>query len=297
MILTKSWNHEETLYELAEKHRNQEIVKGVVRSLDTMKIPVVNEKGEISMFEGETLIVALPGGVTGYCPSSEFRNREFKTLRGFVGTTQHFIVTRIDLEHQLALLSEKQAAAKLRDEFWSEIKQLEQNGELEDTIFDAVVSGVNQKNGTIHLYIQGQDCFMHRRDWDWSERPVVDAQRGETIKVKIVRYDETNGIVQVSRKKTLVDPKEILSELKHDQIIAAKVSAVSKLHGIFVTVEEGVELKAGKVRRLEEPDVGDIVTCRVQRVNPEERKGKVIIIDYPRGKRKKKDLGSFLFDE
>jgi len=295
-MVIKSWTNEEMLEDLAQSARFGEIVNGVVRSTDFMNLPKVNEDGTVSNVEEETLIIALPGGITGYCPSSEFMEREFRSLRRFVGTTQQFVITRLDLDHEIALLSEKQAAAKLRETFWEEITYLNKTGQLENEIFDATVSGYNQKKGNVYVRINGQDAFMFRRDWAWAERGVVDAQQGETIQVKIEQFDEDQKLVRVSRKKALPDPKDFITKLKRDQIIAGRVSHVDPIHGLYVEVETDVVLKAGKISRLEEPTVGDIVTCRVRSTNPEERKGKVIIIDYPRGKRKKKDLGSFLFE-
>ncbi|WP_282155754.1 30S ribosomal protein S1 [Cytobacillus gottheilii] len=295
-MVVKSWNTQESLDLLADKFRFQEIVEGVIRSSSFMKLPVVRESGKTEIVEEETLIIALPGGITGYCVLSEFREREFKSIARFIGTKQSFLITELNLENQVALLSEKRAAARLRDRFWDTLEDAEEEGTLQEMLLEAVVSGYNQEKRIVHVRIDGQDAYMFGNDWSWRERDVIDAQTGETIEVKIVRFDKENQLVQVSRKDALPDPKDYLLTLKRDQLIAGRVSGVSKLHGLFVDVENSVTLKAGKVRSLEEPEVGDIVTCRVRSVDPENRRGKVIIIEYPRGKRKRKDLGSFLFE-
>lgn len=292
----KSWTDQHMLEELAGKHRYHEMVSGIVRSSKTMKLPVTREDGTKEVVEEETLIVQLPGGITGYCVVSEFRERTYRSLARFIGTKQKFLITELNLENQIALLSERQASAKLRDSFWEEIRELEADGTLENETFDAVVSGYSQEKGIIYLRLNGQDAYMYRREWSWYERDIVDAQAGETIHVKIELFNKEERILRVSRKKALPDPFDFISTLKRDQLIAGKVSAVHPIHGLFVEVENGVVLKAGKISRLEEPDIGDMVTCRVRSINAEERKGKVVIIDYPQGKRKKKDLGSFLFD-
>ncbi|TYS60690.1 S1 RNA-binding domain-containing protein [Bacillus infantis] len=295
-MITESWKDQETLEELARKHRFNEILSGVIRSSLVMKIPVINDDGTKTVTEGDTLLVALPGGITGYCPASEFREREFRSLTRFVGTTQQFIITGLNLEEKVALLSEKRAAAQLRTEFWEDLLTKEVAGTLQEDMYEAVITGINQKNRNIFVRINGQDAFLFNRDWSWNRRDVVDAQIGETIQVKIERIDTENKRIQVSRKLALPDPKDFISSLRVNQVIAGKVSGIDPIHGLFVTVENNIVLKAGKVRKLEEPDIGDIVTCRVRSTSPEERQGKVIIIDYPRGKRKRKDLGSFLFE-
>ncbi len=294
----KSWTNEEELSMLAEKSRFGEIVTGVVRSVAMMKVPVVRSNGDTEFVEEETMNVALPGGVTGYCPASEFRERDFKTLRRFVNTKQQFLITKIDLDNKMAILSEKQAAEKTRSVFWEEIKGLSESEQLQDKVYEGTVSGYNQDKGIIYVRIQGQDCYMFRNDWQWTQtrRPIIDAQAGETIQVKIIRFDEEAKVVQVSRKATQPDPFDYLTTLKINTTIAGRVERVDPIHGLFVKVEEGVVLKAGKISALEEPAVGDFVTCVVKRISPEERRGKVVITDYPRGKRKRQDLGSFLFE-
>lgn len=295
-MITKSWNDEESLELLAEQFRFQEIVSGVVRSSMSMKLPVVREDGSREDVEEETLIVQLPGGITGYCASSEFGERDYRSFARFIGTTQKFIITDLNLDHQIALLSEKKASARLRDVFWEDIIQADEEGILKDQEFNAIVSGYNREKGIIYVRLNGQDAYMFRREWSWYERDIVDAQVGETIQVKIELFDKDERILRVSRRKALPDPYDFLATLRKDQLIAGKVAAVHPIHGLFVEVENGVVLKAGKIRQLEEPDINDIVTCRVRTIDAEERKGKLMIIDYPRGKRKRKDLGSFLFE-
>lgn len=295
-MVVKSWSSEETLELLATKYRNGEIVNGVIRSLSPMSVPKVGENNEITHVKENTLIVALPGGVTGYCPVSEFKEREFRSLNRFVGTPQSFVITRLDLDNQLALLSEKKAAAQLRDVFWDELTYLQSNESLENEIFEAVVTSINRKNGVIHVNIQGQDAYIYPSEWSWVERGGVDAQVGEKIQVIIEDFDKEEKMVRASRKKALPDPFDFLTKLKRDDIIAGKVVNVHTVHGLFVEVENGVVLKAGKPRKLEQPDIGDIVTCRVHTVDADKRRGKVYITGYPKGKRKKVDIGSFLFE-
>lgn len=294
-MVIKSWETDEALEFLAEKYRNGEVVEGVVRSLKSMKLPREVE-GKIQSVEETTLLVALPGGVTGYCPASEFREREFRSYVQFVTLEESFVITGLDLENQIAFLSANRAAVILREELWKTLELMEEQGTLENEVFEAVVTGFNQKNGVIHARISGQDVYMYRSEWSWNGRDPVNVQQGETIEVKVQLFDKDSEQVRVSRRLALPDPSVFLSTLKTGDIIAARVKRVDPIKGLLVEVEDGIDLKAGKVRALEEPDVGDYVSCRVQHVDSENRRGRVVIINYPRGKRKKKDLGSFLFE-
>ena len=268
-----------------------------MQSVGFLHLPV-KEDGNSVLKETEVAIFRLRGGVKAYCPETEFSDRKYKSLNGFVGSIQNMVIERIDLDHQIAIVSVKKADKIKAEGFWSQLDYLEKKESLNDEIFEGTVSGINGKSDTIHVRVDGVDCFMLRNDWDWNRSfdisTVVD--RGSKINVKVVKFDKEQGLVRVSRKLTMEDPFSKLENLKEMQVVAGRVVEVSQIHGLFVQIEEGVVLKAIKPRTLEEPVVGDIVSCRIREIDARRRRGKVVIVDYPRGKKKIKDLGSFLFE-
>lgn len=283
------------LEELTMKQRNGELVEGAIQSISTMKFPRKQEDGTIKSVVEETLIVVLPGDFVGYCPASEFRERSHRNYSKFLTLKESFVITHIDLKEKIAVLSAVKAAEQLRSAFWDEVVQLAQNGTLEEKVWTGTVTGQNLKNRTIYVRIEGQDTYMFRNDWDWAN-VAVDAQEGEKVEVKIVKFEPKEKLIRVSRKAKLPDPYAFFHTLKVNQEIGGQVVNVDPIHGLFVKVGNGIVLKAGKPRKLEEPSVGDFVSCRVQKLFPEKREGKVLITSYPRGKRKKVDIGSFLFE-
>lgn len=296
--LTKqSWSQEE-LETLARIHRNQEVVQGMVQSVGFITMPVPQENGRMVSKETEVAIFRLEGGVKAYCPATEFSEHSFKTLNGFVGTIQNLMIIRLDLEHQLALVSVKKADQLSKENFWNTIKYLEKKGELQNEVFEGVVWGVNEKNERIHIRVNGADCFMLKYDWDWNNSIDVNTvvERGMKIPVKVLRFDEKLNIVQVSRKDTMQDPFKTLEQMKEMEVVVGRVHSVHPIHGIFVNLEQGVRLKALKPRHLQEPLPGEIVSCRIREIDAKNRKGKVVIVDYPQGKKKRNDIGSFLFE-
>lgn len=294
-MVVKSWTNENTLEELTRSQRHQEVITGVIRSIRTMNLPITKDGSTVTK-EVQTLIVALPGGVTGYCTEHEFRDFKIRSFNRFVGTQDSFVITKLDLEKKVAFLSGIIAQEILTKDLWAELLENQQNGILSEKEYDATVSGINTSKGVVHVRIQGQDAYMFRSEWSWNDREGIDAQIGETISVKITDIEPTEKLVRVSHRLTKQDPREFLNHLKRNDIIAGKIIQISPIHGIFVEVETGVVLKGTKPRALEEPDVGDLVSCRVERVDAENRRGRVVILNYPKGKRKKKDLGSFLFE-
>ncbi|WP_235858064.1 30S ribosomal protein S1 [Sutcliffiella cohnii] len=297
MAIRDKWEQEE-LELLTRARRNSEIVKGIVRTVGFRKMPVETENGRIETKEIEVAIINLAGGVTAYCPASEISEREFKSLTGFAGTMQEVIIDRLDIESQIAIVSVKKADKLKAESFWSELDYLQKKGELQDHTFEGVVTGYNAETNNIFVRISGVDTFMSRADWDYGFVPnlseVID--RGERITVKVRRFDIEQKLVQVSRKAAKEDPFNYLKECENDKAVVARVTEVHPIHGIFVKMANNLEVKAMKPRSLPEPIVDDIVSVRVHSIDYKNRRAKVVIIDYPQGKKKRKDVAGFLFE-
>lgn len=293
---TQTWSQDD-LEHLARVHRNREIIQGIVQSVGFLNMPVDQGNGSFKTEETEVAIFRLEGDVKAYCPANEFSERSFKTLNGFVGTQQNIIISRLDIRNQIAIVSVKQADQQNRESFWNTIEYLEKKEALQDEVFEGVVYGINPEKETIHVRVNGTDCFMLRQHWDWNRNTDVTAivDRGETINVKVLRFDKERNMIQVSRRDTMEDPFKALDQMKAMEVVVGRVSGVDPIHGLFVQLEQGVVLKASKPRHLEEPIVGEIVSCRILSIDAKNRRGKVIIVGYPQGKKKRKDLGSFLF--
>ncbi|WP_163537283.1 hypothetical protein [Gracilibacillus sp. YIM 98692] len=293
----ESWKSQEELEELARKHRTQEITEGVIQSVGTRKLPVTDENGRTETKEVEVAFFMLEGGIMGYCPAHEFSDRSFRSLVGFVGQIKEFVIDRIELEERIAIVSVRKADERKREAFWTELKSLEERNELQDHTFEGIINGVNPDTNRIFVRINGADCFMSPRDWAHGRTRDLqeEAERGKKIAVKVLRMDEERNLIQVSRRHAMDDPFDKLEALRNMDAVAGKVSEVHAIHGIFIQLDLGLEVKGIKPRYLEEPIAGDIVTCKVRTIDRERRHAKVVIVGYPRGKKKRKDAGSFLF--
>lgn len=296
-VLTQSWSSEADLENLARLKRNREIVKGVITSVGTKKAKVL-EDGKYIEKELEIAVFQLEGGVVAYCPSTEFSEYEFRSLNGFTGTMQEFVIDHLNLEDKTAVVSVKKADQIKKERFMDELQALHDNNALQNKVFEGVVWGMNPKTRRVFIRINGADCFMLPNDWSWERSRSIEHQveRGEKVQVKVLRFDRENNLIQVSRRHTLEDPFKKLERLKDMATVAGKISGVDPVHGIFVQLDVGLEVKGIKPSHLEEPSVGDIVSCSIRSIDPKKRHAKVVIIGYPRGKKKRKDLGSFLFE-
>ncbi|WP_269919587.1 MULTISPECIES: S1 RNA-binding domain-containing protein [Bacillati] len=297
-VLPQSWTTKEQLDNLARLKRENKIVSGVITSVTTLTSKVL-EDGKYVNKDMEVAVFLLEGGITAYCPATEFDNYQYKSLAGFTGTFQDFIIDYLNLDDGTVTVSVKKAAEIKKQQFYAEIEKLQSNDTLQDHLFEGTVWGFNPSNRRIHVRVNGADCFMLPNDWSWDRgrRLEQDVQRGEVIQVKVLRFDKERNLVQVSRRHTIEDPYKKLQRLMDSgATIAGQVSGVHPVHGIFVKLEEGVEAKAIKPSHLEEPIVGDIVTCVIRSIDQKARRIRVVITRYPRGKKHRKDVGSFLFE-
>lgn len=297
MTVSQSWSTDLQLENLARLKRNKEIVKGVITSVGTKRGKVL-EEGKYVEKETEIAVFLLEGGVTAYCPANEFSDYEFKTLNGFTGTMQEFVIDHLDLEDKTAVVSVKKADRIKKERFLDELQALQDSKKLENKVFEGTVWGFNPKSRRVFIRIDGANCFMLPNDWSWKRGHSLEqeVERGEKVQVKVLRFDRENNLIQVSRRHTLEDPFKKLERLKDMTTVAGKISGVDPVHGIFVQLDVGLEVKGIKPSYLEEPIVGDIVSCTVRSIDKKKRQAKVVIVGYPRGKKKRKDLGAFLFE-
>lgn len=286
---------------LAAARRNQEPIKAMVRSVGERKMPVLDkESNKVVTKNVECAVFELEGGVKGLCPSFEFAEHEFRSLVGFVGTVHDLIVLELDAENKLAVVSVKRADEIKKERFWKKLKELQEQGEeaLKTVDFEGVITGFNLQSQTIFVKVEGQDCFLKRSDFDHTSiRNIAEvAERNTHITVRVVRFNEETSQVQVSRKLAIADPFEELRQYKEDDAVVGTVTGVHPEHGIFVQLKKGVQIKASKPKDLEPPIVGDIVTLRIKNVDFEKRQARSVIIGYPQGKKKLKDVTSFLYE-
>jgi small subunit ribosomal protein S1 len=296
-LVIASWQDEEGLAYLQRLKRNNEMAKGVVRYVKKTTVRILQE-GSYQKVDSEVAILMMENGLQIFCPKEEFSDHSFKTIAGFIGTIQEFIVENIDLEHRIATVSVKKADDIKSRAFWQKLIDLNQRGELEKTVFEGVVYGANPLTNKIYVRIEGTSCYMDVSDWDWNRRqPDVDllVSRGEKVSVVVTRFDPENKLVRVSRKHTMRDPFLDLEFLAKLDGVAGVVTTVHPRYGVFVQLDNGLEVKASVPRKLEEPVVGDVVRCIIQNIDKQNRRCRVVIIGYPRGKRKLKDFSSFLF--
>jgi small subunit ribosomal protein S1 len=289
----------ELIKKLEEVKQKNIILKGTVIGVGPMEYRRLDEHGNYQEVHDEVAVLGLNGGVEVICPKDEFADYNYKSLGGFTGSEQEFVLVDIDSEKGIALVSVKKATHLRVEQLWSEVEKLEREGKLKDKIFEGTVTGYNPETGVIYVNVQGKNAFMFRRDWGTDIRPETvarEAVRGRKISVKVVRSSKEEDKLQVSRKSAIPDPFDDLEDMMKLKTITGTVDNVHSIHGIFVRLHNGLVAKASKPRYLEEPVVGEVVTCRLKEFDRQNKRIKVVIIDYPNAKVKVDEPNLFLFD-
>ncbi|MFJ8265933.1 hypothetical protein [Peribacillus asahii] len=88
-VIQKSWEYEHQLVELARARRERDIVRGVVMSVGSKEVRVQGEDDK----NIEIAVLSMEDGSLGYCPAAEFSEREYRSLNGFTGSIQEFLIT------------------------------------------------------------------------------------------------------------------------------------------------------------------------------------------------------------
>ncbi|MGM9988163.1 MAG: hypothetical protein ACI35O_13175 [Bacillaceae bacterium] len=237
-----------------------------------------------------------------YCPVEEVlvedtktKKSESKRLMNLVGTTQKFIILDINEKEKIAVGSILLAQEKLQEEMFQYISSLGEQLEEED--FEATILDVGRKELKVDL--NGVPATMPLEEFSHvkirNRFDFVMTKRFETVKVRMLRIEESTKKIIVSRKATMPKPYDIIkNEYAKCDAIAAVVSMVDERYGIFVQLREEVELKAIKPVGIPAPIEGDIVTVQIKTLDDEKESARCVILGYPNGKSRKYEKGSFL---
>lgn len=108
-----------------------------------------------------------------------------------------------------------------------------------------VVSGLvkNITDYGVFVDLGGIDGLLHITDMAWKrvKHPSNIVKIGETIKVKILKFDKISNRVSLGLKQLIDDPwKNVKEKYKEGDIVNGKVTNITD-YGCFVEIEEGIE--------------------------------------------------------
>ncbi|HMV65899.1 MAG TPA: 30S ribosomal protein S1 [Myxococcota bacterium] len=250
--LMKAWD------EISKAVEKDEVVSGVVQA---------RVKGGLS----------VNIGVKAFLPGSQVDLRPVKNLDKYIGETLQFKIIKFNKKRGNIVLSRRvlleQERAEKREET---LKRLQ-----EGVILTGVVKNITDYGAFIDL--GGIDGLLHITDMSWGRlaHPSEMFEVGQSVEVKVLKYDPDSQRVSLGYKQIQPDPWEE-AEYKYPigAIVRGKVVSVTE-YGAFVELEDGIE---GLVhisemtwnKRIKSPaklvNVGDVIEAKVQGMDVENKR-------------------------
>ncbi|USO01925.1 MAG: 30S ribosomal protein S1 [Alphaproteobacteria bacterium] len=217
------------------------------------------------------------GGAIAFLPGSQVDVRPVKDVDALMGVAQPFVILKMDrprgniVVSRRAILEEGQAGA--REEL---VGRLE-----EGAVLDGMIKNVTDYGAFIDL--GGVDGLLHVTDISWQRvnHPSQVLKVGETIKVKVIKYNKENHRISLGIKQLSDDPwKDVETKFALGSTLKGKVTNVTD-YGAFVEIGGGVEglihvSEISWTRKNVQPSnvlsVGDEINVRVLEIEPVKRR-------------------------
>jgi len=216
-------------------------------------------------------------GVRAFLPGSQVDLRPIRNLEKLVGEKLEFKVIKFNKKRGNIVLSrrvllEKERASK-RDDTLKTLK--------EGAIMDGVVKNLTDYGAFIDL--GGVDGLLHVTDMSWGrvQNPAEVFNVGETVKVKVLKYDGEHERVSLGLKQIQEDPwLRVQEDFPVDKHVEGKVVSLTD-YGAFIELKPGVEglihvSEMSWTKRVKHPskvvNIGDEVKAIVLEIDQESKR-------------------------
>jgi small subunit ribosomal protein S1 len=216
-------------------------------------------------------------GVAAFLPGSQVDVRPIRNLESLRGQEIEAKVIKLNRKRSNVVLSRK---AILEEENQGK------KGETLNALEEGIIVEGQIKNLTDYgafVDLGGIDGLLHVTDMSWGRllNPGEMFKVGETVQVKVLKFDKERERVSLGYKQLLPDPWESVSErFPTGQRMSGKIASVTD-YGAFIELEPGVEglVHVSEMtwsKRMKHPsklvNVGDAVDVEVLGVDPKNRR-------------------------
>ena len=253
-IKQKAWNN------LQESFDNNKVVTG---------IPFNRVKGGMS--------VDL-NGVIAFLPGSQIDSRQIiKDTKELLNKPLELMILKMDKFRGNIVVSRKAI---------SEVELKEQRKELLSSIQEGSIIEGKVKNLTDYgafIDLGGIDGLVHITDISWTKitSPSEILELGQTIKVKVLKFDEELSRLSLGIKQLLENPWENLNEnIKNGEIISAKINSIGDT-SVNILIDDKYDgvVSINELTWLKKPphpsklmNLDDILQVKIIEVDTEKRK-------------------------
>src|SRR3712207_6348157 len=216
-------------------------------------------------------------GVAAFLPGSQVDVRPVRNLESLRGQ---------EIEAKVIKLNRKRSNVVLSRKAILESENESRKGETLDRLEEGIIVEGQIKNLTDYgafVDLGGIDGLLHVTDMSWGRllNPAELFKVGETVQVKVLKFDRERERVSLGFKQLLPDPWESVEErYPTGSRVRGRIASVTD-YGAFIELEPGVEgLVHGSEmtwsKRMKHPskivNVGDTVDVEVLGVDPKARR-------------------------
>ncbi|MGB9627615.1 MAG: 30S ribosomal protein S1 [Thermodesulfobacteriota bacterium] len=217
------------------------------------------------------------GGITAFLPGSQIDLKPVRNLDSLIGKRLKFKVIKFNRKRNNIVLSRRIILEEERKQLKEETLKHLKEGE----IVEGTVKNITDYGAFIDL--GGIDGLIHITDISWGRigHPSEKLTLGDSIKVKVLRFDQEKEKVSLGLKQILPDPWDSVLE-KYPVGTRMKGKVVNTTdYGVFVELEEGVEglVHVSELtwsKKLKHPSkvvkMGDVVEVMVLDCDPVKRR-------------------------
>lgn len=177
------------------------------------------------------------GGATAFLPGSQIDVRPIRDMTPLMGVAQPFAILKMDKARGNIVVSRRAILEEERAQQCADIMKTMNEGQ----VVEGVVKNITDYGAFVDL--GGVDGLLHVTDMSWKRinNPADVLKVGETIKVKIIKFDAENGRVSLGIKQMDKDPwLGVNTRYSVGQKVTGKISNIAD-YGVFVELEDGIE--------------------------------------------------------
>jgi small subunit ribosomal protein S1 len=216
-------------------------------------------------------------GVAAFLPGSQIDLKPVRNLDKLIGERFEFRILKHNQKRNNVVISRRVVLEEVRESMKEQLLEKLQEG----ATIEGVVKNITDYGAFIDL--GGLDGLLHITDISWGRvnHPSERINVGETIDVKIIKYDAERQRVSLGIKQLKEDPWTNAAEnYPVGTKVAGKVISI-KDYGAFVEIEEGIESlvhvsEMSWTKKIKHPtqivNVGDAIDAVVLSIDPEKRR-------------------------
>ena len=243
---------------------------------------VAEAGGEGGTIEGK-IVGKVKGGLTvdiglpAFLPASQVDLRPGGNLDRYIGQTCSFRILKLNRKRGNVVLSRR---VILEDER-GQVRDQTLNSISEGQILDGVIKNLTDYGAFVD--VGGVDGLLHITDMSWGKlnHPSELIKVGDSVKVKVLKYDSSKGKISLGIKQTIPDPwLEVESKFIIGQRVSGRVVSLME-YGAFVAIADGVEglihvSEMSWTKRVRHPSeilkAGDTVETVILGIDPANRR-------------------------